>query len=88
MTGILKEIDPTTHTFVVQRSECCNQVKLTWNERTRFVADRRFTSFALLKTGNTVVVTYRSPFFGESFAKKVVIGSSDAHRLAKCPPCK
>ena len=84
MAGTLENADTARHTLVVSRSDSCEPVQLNWNERTRFVENARFTS-AGLRVGKSVVVTYRTPFFVESIATKVVIESGGAHMKAKYP---
>ena len=85
MAGTLENADTARHTLVVSRSDSCERVQLNWNKRTRFVENARFTTSAGLRVGKSVVVTYRTPFFVESIATKVVIESGGAHMKAKYP---
>ena len=83
MTGIIEKVDPSARTLVVQAAAAPHRVQLAWNERTRFVEEARFTTPAAMHAGRSVIVTFRSPFFGPPFATKVVVASSNARPQAK-----
>jgi hypothetical protein len=77
-SGVVESVDPATRVVHLRRSHRSGSLRLVWNSRTRFVAGEHFTSADRLRSGGGVQVWYRTPFFGERFATKIVLLDSRA----------
>lgn len=70
--GTIQSIDIGTRRLTVNPAGEAKPLTLIWNSQTRFLQDWGFTNVERLKQGTQVTVYYRSPFFGERFATKIV----------------
>ena len=77
--GIVERLDRNAKTFQLRRAKDARPMTLTWNSRTRFIEGAQFVDAAILREGAPVRVIYHSPFFGERFVTKVVLGGAAAH---------
>ena len=78
--GVVEHLDGDAKTFQLRRSKDAPPMTVTWNSRTRFIAGGEFVAAAKLREGAPVRVIYHSPFFGERFVTKVVLGAAAANR--------
>ena len=74
--GVIEMIDRDARILRIQRDGEAVPLTIVWNKLTRFVEGSRFVSAAELKKGTPVTIWYRTPFFGERFATKIVIERS------------
>lgn len=72
-TCVIQSIEHSARTMSLQCGNDSNPLELVWKKDTRFLKDWKFTEAAGLKAGQTVVVYYKSPFFGKKFATKVIL---------------
>jgi hypothetical protein len=70
--GTIQSIDIGTRRLTVNPTRGTKPLTLIWNSQTWFLRDWRFTNVERLKQGTRVTVYYRSPFFGDRFATKIV----------------
>ena len=78
--GIVERLDGNAKTFQLRQTNEARPMMLAWNSRTRFTAGAEFVAAAKLREGAPVRVIYHSPFFGERFVTKVVLGAAAANR--------
>jgi len=76
--GVIESVDPAPRVVHLRSSHRREPLRFVWNSRTRFVAGEHFTSADQLRSGGGVQVWYRTPFFGERFATKIVLLDSTA----------
>lgn len=77
--GVVERLDETAKTFQLRRANDPTPLTLIWNSRTRFIEGAQFVAAAKLHEGTKVRVIYHSPFFGERFVTKVILGGAAAH---------
>lgn len=78
--GVVEHLDGNAKTFQLRRTNDAPPMTLIWNSRTRFIAGAQFVPAANLHEGTKVRVIYHSPFFGERFVTKVILGGAAAPR--------
>ena len=76
--GVVERLDGSAKTFQLRRSKDAPTMMLSWNSRTRFIEGAQFVDAAKLREGASVSVIYHSPFFGERFVTKIVLGGAAA----------
>ena len=79
----IQTIERDSRTMTLQCGEDAKALELVWTKQTKFLQDWKFADAASLKTGQAVIVYYRSPFFGKKFAAKDVWKNGSDDKLNK-----
>ena len=69
---VVQSIDRSIKTLTLKYSQGRGPEQVIWTTQTKFVHNGESASRLLLKESATVVIYYRSPFFGKPFATRVV----------------
>jgi len=77
---VIESVDHAAHALRVRRVNGCERLTVVWDRRTRFVAEDRLSTASPLQAGGRADVSYRTPFFGERYATKIVLTDSAAAR--------
>lgn len=72
-SGVVESVDHTTRALRLRRVNGCERLTVVWDRRTRFVAEDRLSTASRLQPGGRARVSYRTPFFGERYATKIVL---------------
>lgn len=70
---VIQTIEHDARTMTLRCGKDAKPLELVWTRQTKFLKDWRFADVAPLKQGHSVVVYYRTPFFGKKFATRVVL---------------
>lgn len=70
--GVLDRVDQRTHSLIVRSPQSGKPLEIVWKNNTRFIWKGKFAPGSLPREGDRICVFYRSPFFGDCFAAKVV----------------
>ena len=79
-SGTIQTIDLRTRRLAIKGGRDAKKLALVWRSSTWFIEDSRFTTVDRLKRGMQVTVYYRSPFFGERYATKILVRSRRSTR--------
>lgn len=77
---VIESVDHTMHALRLLPADGCERLTVVWDRRTRFVAGDRLSTASRLQPGGRADVSYRTPFFGERYATKIVLTDSAATR--------
>jgi hypothetical protein len=86
LSGKIEAIDRTARLLRVRGDFEAASLTLVWNDRTRFFEGSRIVTAAELTKGTSVVIWYGTPFFGERYATKIVIGEGPVRSAKRQPP--
>jgi len=84
----IQTIERDSRTMTLQCGKDAKALELVWTKQTTFLQDGKCADAASLRTNQTVIVHYRSPFFGKKFATKVVWKYGSDDKLNKPPQRK
>ena len=76
-------VDGTTHSLVLKLAKDKKPVVMDWNKETEFTKGGQALDPALLRSGDTVAILYRTPFFGNLWLRKV--SAEDANSREQNP---
>lgn len=85
---VIQTIERDSRAMTLQCGKDAKALELVWTKQTKFLQDGKFTDAALLKTNQTVLVYYHSPFFGKKFATKVVWQNGSSNKTNNNQPSK
>lgn len=69
---VIQTIELNSRTTTLQCDKDAQSLELLWTKDTKFLKNWKFADASELKAGQSVVVYYRSPFFGKKLASKIV----------------
>jgi len=81
-------IDQDARILRIRRDGEATLLTLVWNSRTKCVEGTRIVTAAELTKGTQVTLWYRTPFFGERFATKIVIERRSVSSVRPSLPTK
>lgn len=73
--GTIQAIDLRTRRLAIKVERDAKQLALVWGSSTSFIEGSHFTTVDRLQRGMQVTVYYRSPFFGERYATKILVNN-------------
>jgi hypothetical protein len=71
ITGIIQKVDAGTREAELLAAGTSKPVRFTWDRETRFITKRQIADATMLRPGALVEITCFSPFFGQTYVKKV-----------------
>lgn len=83
---VIQTIERDSRTMTLQCGKDAKALELVWTKQTTFLQGGKFADAAPLKTNQTVVVYYRSPFIGKKFATKVVWQNGSSNKTNNNQP--
>lgn len=80
---VIQTIELNSRTMTLQCGKDTQPLELVWTKDTKFLKNWQFSDSAQLKPSQPVTVFYHSPFFGKTFATKVVWQNGSDDKLNK-----
>ena len=72
-SGVIEAVEPSAGVLRLRLPNRCEPLVVTWDAHTRFFEEHRSVTASRVQAGMQVTLSYRTPFFGERYATKIVL---------------